>query len=55
MKQKIINIRYFTNPFLTEDREELWKKLEEGAKPISKEEVFRRARETKEQSHKNEK
>lgn len=35
------------NPFYTEKRKELWRKLEEEGKPVSKEELIERARQQK--------
>lgn len=45
----------FTNPFLSENPKELWKKLEKDAKPISKEEVIRRAQAAKNKSQNDDK
>jgi DNA-nicking Smr family endonuclease len=53
--KKHINSKDFKNPFITEDREELWKKLEKGAKPISKSELMKRAEEAKNHFRKNNK
>ncbi len=49
---KYINPSTFTNPFLSEDSEALWKKIEKDAKPISKEEVMKRAQDAKNKSEK---
>lgn len=37
----------FNNPFLTGDKKELWKKLEDGARPVSKADVLKKAQENK--------
>jgi hypothetical protein len=31
-----------TNPFLTEKADELWRQLDKGGRPVSKEELLRR-------------
>ena len=45
--KKDITSIIFNNPFLAGDRKELWKKLEAGSRPISKDEVFKKAQEIK--------
>jgi DNA-nicking Smr family endonuclease len=45
--KKDITSIIFNNPFLAGDRKELWKKLEAGSRPISKDEVFKKAQEKK--------
>lgn len=42
--KKNITPAKFNNPFLQEDNNILWKKLEEGAKPISKDDLFKRVK-----------
>ena len=49
---KYINPSTFTNPFHSEDPKALWKKIEKRAKPISKEEVMKRAQDAKNKSEK---
>lgn len=43
-----ISSENFTNPFLSEDPKEIWKKAEKGAKPIPKKAIMKRAQELKE-------
>jgi len=38
---------FTANPFLTDQADKLWKKIDEGGKPISKEELLKRIRKIK--------
>ncbi|MFC2187351.1 hypothetical protein ACFCT7_08520 [Fulvivirgaceae bacterium LMO-SS25] len=42
----------FINPFLSEEREQLWEKIDKNAKPISKEELLGKIKNLKEKAGK---